>query len=1232
MTSKKEQAIFNISLDYYLDGASLTSALNKANQQYQSSLKRKTKLTEASATRIKNMLVSKAKETNVQITREGRSELRKQELADIKSWNKQIQARYRRYKKYLSDKRALENKESKKKTIASGFDNFGGKLGTIGSYGAAIAVLNSVRQAITFAVTKTIEFEKAFTDLAVKSGYTSKEMQKVTGAVYDVAGATKFSTLEIVDAATSLAKLGFEAGEVTNILPNLANVAGATGESLDATAKVFGKVLNAYEFSAESAQTIADRMVQTFNDSALDLEKFNTAFSYVGAAAASTGTSFDELTASMAILSDRGVTASKIGTGLRNIFTKLGREGDTLRDILVRVNDAQLSFYEVAELVGRRAANQLFILKDSLTEFDDLVAESSEKYGLANAKQMSTFSAQWDIFMNNITNEVAGDDADPLRNWRYNLNKTMGIMEKINSMNIFNSSGSENIISNFLNANQEVFDDLRQFKKDNEGLDEKELIRLFLLPYDAIAGFEKVKAGLMTEKEFNDRQKEGGILKNYLYSIKEGDVFKAIEKYEKGEKKSNRIAAQEAWAGNLKSFSEFVGAKITSDVSDKIKKAILSNDKELAKALFEGSFGAGAGKGALNNEDYEKYKERLNNILDNRGDLTLEAVNKYYDRQSGTSAFDAIKEKLRDFDAQIFRMGKNVTKDAVTGEYSGQFTDITAMKKATDARLAFIEEMCGLAKEQPFMQTWLAQLNITCKETSTPKKRGDIARFNLNEVDKQAYRVEKDKLTKQYSAEDDPFEKTKINNQLLKLEDDYQYKSNKQYEDYLIEQEKIRANFIAKYPDSKKAFDDNVTSTQDAQVKSNADREVNRNTYNNRDIELKIEKWKKETQAYYNYKLEIAEIDKEYKDKETNTEGKRRELLDKRNKLTETFYKGSEDGLRAHIAEMEALVVKADETNAGNVIIGGASIDVEDAKKKIQELKLQITKLQAEGVNAFKGYNEGKDEFTNMDLFDGVMNALQEVYSIYQQFGEIQMEQMQSRADAELDILQNRFDKEAELRQGALESGVATQEAVLAAEERANKRKIDKENEINKKLFDAQKKRDKENAIFTGLTSTAQAIALAFARNTPVEAAIFAAISAAAIAASTAMNVSAINKRRFVPQKYAEGGLVHGNSHARGGVKFNVNGQGGYEMEGGEYIVRKEAVKNHFAELERINGKTKKNQRTFATGGYVAESTSGIDMSMLYEALSKPVRAYVTDQDLAKSETERKALTLKTSY
>lgn len=128
--------------------------------------------------------------------------------------------------------------------------------------------------------------------------------------------------------------------------------------------------------------------------------------------------------------------------------------------------------------------------------------------------------------------------------------------------------------------------------------------------------------------------------------------------------------------------------------------------------------------------------------------------------------------------------------------------------------------------------------------------------------------------------------------------------------------------------------------------------------------------------------------------------------------------------------------------------------------------------------------------------------------------------------------------------------------------------------------------------------------------------------------------MKAISKRKFVPQKYEDGGLVYGNSHARGGVPFTVKGKGGYEMEGGEFIVRKEAVKNNLAELERINGKTSKPTRKFATGGIVpnvVDNDGGLNSSIL-EALNRPVRAYVTDQDLAKSESERRALSKKSSY
>ena len=88
-------------------------------------------------------------------------------------------------------------------------------------------------------------------------------------------------------------------------------------------------------------------------------------------------------------------------------------------------------------------------------------------------------------------------------------------------------------------------------------------------------------------------------------------------------------------------------------------------------------------------------------------------------------------------------------------------------------------------------------------------------------------------------------------------------------------------------------------------------------------------------------------------------------------------------------------------------------------------------------------------------------------------------------------------------------------------------------------------------------------------------------------------------------------------------------------MEGGEFIVNKESAKNNLAELERINGKTRTGKRKFATGGTVAENLESTNSSIneaLLEALNKPVRAFVTTQDLEKSESERNALSKKTSY
>ena len=105
-----------------------------------------------------------------------------------------------------------------------------------------------------------------------------------------------------------------------------------------------------------------------------------------------------------------------------------------------------------------------------------------------------------------------------------------------------------------------------------------------------------------------------------------------------------------------------------------------------------------------------------------------------------------------------------------------------------------------------------------------------------------------------------------------------------------------------------------------------------------------------------------------------------------------------------------------------------------------------------------------------------------------------------------------------------------------------------------------------------------------------------------------AMGFMNVNKILSTTVKYAEGGPVSGKSHAEGGVPFSVAGVGGYEMEGGEYVVNKKATARFFPILELINNSTRHGGRNpfyFAQGDIVrqAKVSTHIDLTELTEAV-----------------------------
>jgi len=275
--------------------------------------------------------------------------------------------------------------------------------------------------------------------------------------------------------------------------------------------------------------------------------------------------------------------------------------------------------------------------------------------------------------------------------------------------------------------------------------------------------------------------------------------------------------------------------------------------------------------------------------------------------------------------------------------------------------------------------------------------------------------------------------------------------------------------------------------------------------------------------------------------------------------------------------------------------------------------------------------------------FQELMLVLQEegvsmANDIYQNIAEERLKVLNDQLDAEIDAIKQRYEIEDDILKSQLDNQLLTESQFRQKQLELRKAQLRDENDVEKARFDAEKKQDLLDARSDYLAALAQAFINEVLAKTPfpfnfTNALITSGGAAVAFAGQTA----AISQRQFVPRKFAEGGIVSGPSHAEGGIPFSVQGQGGYEMEGGEFIVNKKASAMHRDLLERINNSYRTNpiqgSYKFAQGGLVnSPANESVDyLKAIAEAttstaigVSKPVRAYVSDKDLRSNATERR--------
>lgn len=218
----------------------------------------------------------------------------------------------------------------------------------------------------------------------------------------------------------------------------------------------------------------------------------------------------------------------------------------------------------------------------------------------------------------------------------------------------------------------------------------------------------------------------------------------------------------------------------------------------------------------------------------------------------------------------------------------------------------------------------------------------------------------------------------------------------------------------------------------------------------------------------------------------------------------------------------------------------------------------------------------------------------QSASSILQSISEIQQNALQNEIDAldkEIDKYKELLDKQEEItrqhadKMNSIEDELSTargdrrEELIdeINAEMLARRQSLEEEKRIKEqeaKLEEEKKKIEEELAMERWKDSMRQAAmnaALAISNAAVNTWPMPAAAMMAAAAAVGAAQLAAVKSAK--PQKYAEGGVIEGNAHSKGGVKV-LGGRA--EVEGGEYITNKRTTKQNIQLLDYINSSKRK--------------------------------------------------------
>jgi len=1128
-------------------------------------------------------------------------ELEVKKLAATKKYERERAGVVKKFRSSRAKENKVDNKgffgQFKDGLLSKGIGKTLGRLaGVSGIVQTARKSFQLLRNAIVNSFKASVDFEAQLAQLQAVTGINNDELGQLEQSVLSVAGSTKFTSEEIVQLQTELGKLGFSVAEIEAATLAVARTAQALGEKVGPVAQRIGQILNQFNLAAAETTRVADSLVSVINSSALSFEGFSTALQYIGPLGAEVGTTFEETAVAMALLADNGFTASRIGTGLRGILTELSKTGKDLNTVVEDLAEEELTLAEAVDLVGKRNAAQLITLVRAASaqkEVGKSLSDLNDQYfnqgsaAIAAAQQVDTFQGNLDL-----------------------------LKSAVNRVQI--------AFGNFMKTSKLLRFALKLI--DEEG-------------YNAAIAAEAIAAADPTQ--FSQKLSEAadvvGGLKNDLTDVAEVRAF-------------GNIAAR-----------RIVGETIIQPMEDEL--AML---KKLKKERIDG---LKAKKEELRLQQLELpsgSEERLR-LRREEVALGIEMAKRTKETIAESQAIVSLEKKIKDRKEEGFEAEIEYVQELIN-EVGLQTALEIERNKVIDERKDILEELQNTreaeteslkkandfnVKVQTEFTTVQEKINALLDEQSKRKEEGneltgeELLLFNAK---LEQYKQESNSLSNQIVQKGD----------LEKLAQKEFEKEFKQLANRITARKQLLENEQALL---------DVAILTEKNLSKNARTEEERNEATERLSTLQQKRLSNETQAFN----DLNGITNEYADLiddvgvEIERAGLDGRFIEKANERLNSFRLGF-NALALDIGD----IAKAGEDLADS-LAAVYKIDLEtgeldpkqlaDVDKQIKDLiRKLLPGLEILSPDAFEAIYQKLQPLVMSRLIPDPKDdekerkkkvkklldtVLKELTDAAKEYNATALENTQGRLDAELDAIKNRYDTEQDILKSQLDNQLITESQFRVKSNELKRKQIQEENDINKKKFEAEKKADLINVAIETAEAIASNLINNYGKTDTVTATGLTLAGNAALLAGGALKADAIRRRKFFPVTFEEGGIVEGPSHANGGVPFSVAGQGGYEMEGGEFVINKKASALHRSLLERINSSIKPNTNIdthkFAMGGLIDKSKSStvnvktdnresvnylkaIAEASVSTAINsnKPLRAFVSERDLRTSENERR--------